>query len=138
MRSVLRATWYKTDVPKSQENFITQVAEEIGGRVTKKLAKEFSWTENRILGTLSQLDEFLLDPLIQGHSGSAPETSRTTPGTNQGTNEHDSQSDPHPEASISRKQTTRNFGPEDGHDTCLLQFLGIGILVGSQCCVEKY
>ena len=35
---------------------------------------------------------------------------------NQGTNEDDSQSDPHPEAGIFRSQTTQNSGPEVGHD----------------------
>ena len=36
--------------------------------------------------------------------------------TSQGTNEDDSQSDPHPEAGIFNNQTTQNFGPEGGHD----------------------
>ena len=36
---------------------------------------------------------------------------------NQGTNEDDSQSDPHPEADIFCSQTTQNSGPEVGHDS---------------------
>ena len=36
---------------------------------------------------------------------------------NQGTNEDDSQSDPHPEAGIFRGQTTQNSGPKDCRDT---------------------
>ena len=52
------------------------VSEEIEGRVTKKLSQEFSKRENRILGALSPVDDFLMNPLIQGHSGTAPETSR--------------------------------------------------------------
>ena len=35
---------------------------------------------------------------------------------NQGTNEDDSQSDPHPEAGILRGQTTQNSGPKDCRD----------------------
>ena len=35
---------------------------------------------------------------------------------NQGTNEDDSQSDPHPEAGIFRNQTTENLGPKDCRD----------------------
>ena len=35
---------------------------------------------------------------------------------NQETNEDDSQSDPHPEAGIFRRQTTQNFGPKDCRD----------------------
>ena len=53
--------------------------------------------------------------LIQGCYRTARETSRNAFGKNQGTNKDDSQSDPHPEASIFRKQTTQNSGPEDGH-----------------------
>ena len=60
--------------PRSQEDYITQVSEEIEGRVTKKLSKEFSRTENRILSALARLDEFLMNPLIQGFSGTTPGT----------------------------------------------------------------
>ena len=38
-----------SNVPRSQEDYITQVSEEIEGRVTKKLSQEFSRTENRII-----------------------------------------------------------------------------------------
>ena len=34
-----------SNVPRSQEDYITQVSEEIEGRVTKKLSQEFSRTE---------------------------------------------------------------------------------------------
>ena len=66
-----------SNVPRSQEDYISQVSEEIEGRVTKKLSQEFSRTENRILGALSRLDDFLMNPLIQGHSG----TTLGRPGT---------------------------------------------------------
>ena len=102
--------------PRSQEDYITQVFEEIEGRVTKRLSKEFSRTENRILGALARFDDFLLNPLLPGRSGTTPEPSRNTLSTNQGTNEDDSQNDPHHEASLSHGQITRNSGPEDGHD----------------------
>ena len=78
------------------------------------LSQEFSRTKNRILGALSRIDDFFMNPLIQGHSGTAPETSRNTYSTTQGTNVDDSQSDPHPEASIFHNQTRENSGPEDG------------------------
>ena len=57
-----------------------------------------------------------MNPLIQGHSGTAPETSRDAFSINQGTNEDDSQSDPHLEAGLIRSQATRNSGQKDGHD----------------------
>ena len=65
-----------SNVPRSQEDYVTQVSEEIEGRVTKKLSQEFSRTENRILGALARLDDFLMNPLLQDHSGTTPETSR--------------------------------------------------------------
>ena len=104
------------NVPRSQEDYITQVSEEIEEIITKKLSQEFSRAENLILGALALLDDFLMNPLFHGHSGTAPETSRNTFSTSQGTNEDDSQSDPHPEAGIFHNQTTRNSGPEEGHD----------------------
>ena len=75
---------------------------EIESGVTKKLSKEFSKTESRILDALSRRNEFLLNPLILGHSKSAPGTSQNTYGRSQGTNEDDSESDSHPEAGIPR------------------------------------
>ena len=105
-----------SSAPRSQEEYITQVSEEIERRVTKRLSKEFSRTENRILGALARLDDFLMNPLLQGHSGTTPEPTRNALCNNQGTNEDDSQNDLHPEAGLFQGQTTRNAGPEDGHD----------------------
>ena len=97
--------------------YITQVFEEIEGRLTKKLSQEFSRTENCILGALAGLDDFLLNPLTQGHSGTAPETSRNIFSIRQGTNEYDSQSNLHPEAGILNNQMIQNSGPEYGHNS---------------------
>ena len=83
-----------SNAPRSQEEYKTQVSEEIKGGVTKRLSEEFSRTENRILGALARLDVFLMNPLLQGHSGTTPEPSRNTLSTSQGTNEDDSQNDP--------------------------------------------
>ena len=65
---------------------------------------------------LACLDDFLINPLIQGHSGTAPKMSRNTLRTIQGTIERDSQNDPHPKAGIFKNQTTQNSGLEDGHN----------------------
>ena len=89
-----------SNVPRSQEDYITQVSEEIEGRVTKKLSQEVSRTENCILGALARLDDFLMNPLFEGHSGTTPEASRNVFSINQGTNEDDSQSNPHLEAGL--------------------------------------
>ena len=105
-----------SSAPRSQEDYITQVSEEIEGRVTKGLSKEFSRTKNRILGALARLDSFLMDPLLPGHSGTTPEPSRNALNSSQGTNEDDSQNDPRPEAGLFQGQMTQNSGPEDRHD----------------------
>ena len=54
-----------------------------------------------------------MNPLIQGKSGTTPVMSGNAFSTNQGMNEDDSQSDPHPEAGIFGNQTMRNFGQKD-------------------------
>ena len=100
----------KSNVPRSQEDYITQVSEEIEGRVTQKLSQEFNRTENRILGALARLDDFLMNPLLQGHSGTTPETSRNMFNLSQRTNEDDSQSNPHPDAGL------LTSGQKDRHD----------------------
>ena len=106
-----------TSVPRINEEYITQVSEEIEGRITKKMSQEFNRIESRISDALSKLDEFLSNQQIQTHSKTVPGTFRNTNVENQGTNEDDSQSDPHPEAGIFRGQTTQNLGPKDCRDS---------------------
>ena len=123
-----------TSVPRINEEYITELSEEIEGRVSKNLSQEFSRTESRILGALSKLDEFFLNQQIQTHSETtAPGTFRNTNVENQGTNEDDSQSDPHPEAGIFRGQNTQNSGPKDCRDSNSL-FLQIHI----KFCIKRY
>ena len=110
-----------SNTPKSQEDYITQVSKEIGRRVTKKLSLEFSRRENRNIDALSRLDDFLMTPLIQGHSRNVRETSRNVYSTNQGTNEDNSHSDPYPVTNISQSQMTRNSGPEETVESGILQ-----------------
>ena len=95
-----------TSVPRNNEEYITQVSEEIEGRVSKKLSQEFSRTESRILSALTELDEFLWNQQIHTHFETVPGTFRNTNVKNQGTNEDDTHSDPHTEAGIFRGQTT--------------------------------
>ena len=89
------------NVSRIQEDYITEVSEEIEGRVTKKLSQEVNRAESRILGAHSKLDEFLLNPQIWVHSGSVPETSRNWNRENQEPNDDRSQNNPHPEARVS-------------------------------------
>ena len=105
-----------TSVPRINEEYITQVSEEIEGRVRKKMSQEFSRSESRILGALTKLDDFLSNQQINTHFETVPGTFGNTNVENQGTNEDDYQSDPHPEAGIFRGQSTQNSGPKDCRD----------------------
>ena len=110
-----------SNVPRSQEDNITQVSEEFEGTITKKLSQEFRRTENCILGALTRLEDFLMNPLIQAHSGTAPEMSRNVFSRSQGTNEDDSQRNPHPEECLFNNQMTQS----SGRDTTSCQFFQI-------------
>ena len=83
--------------PELTQDYISQVSEEIEGRVTKKLSKEFSKTESRILGGLSKLDEFLLNPQVRTCSVAVQETSRNANSENRKTHGDRSSNDPYPE-----------------------------------------
>ena len=106
-----------TSVPRINEEDITQLFEEIEGRITKKLSQEFNRIESRISDALSKLDEFLLNQQITTHSETVPGTFRNTNAENQGTNEDNSQSDPHPEAGIFCGQNAQNSDLEDCCDS---------------------
>ena len=96
-------------VPRINEEYITQVSEEIEGRVSEKLSQDFSRTEFRILGALSKLDEFLLNQQIRTHSGTVLETFRNTNVENQEPNEDRSQDDPHAEGGSSVFQSRHSI-----------------------------
>ena len=83
--------------PELSNDYISQVSKEIEGRVTKKFSKEFNKTESRILGALSKLDEFLLNPQVRTCSVTAHGTSRNSYSENRETHEDRSSNDPYPE-----------------------------------------
>ena len=83
--------------PELTQDYISQVSEEIEGRVTKKLSKEFSKTESRILGALSKLDEFLPNPQVRTCSVAVQGTSRNANSENRETHGDRSSDDPYPE-----------------------------------------
>ena len=101
-----------TSVPRINEEYITQVFEEIEGRVNKKLSQEFSRTESRVLGALPKLDEFPLNPHIRTHSGTVPGAFRNTNLENREPNEDRSQVDPHPEVGPSVCESRHSYGSD--------------------------
>ena len=96
LAAVSRETPENTKVSQSQntldpgliQEYISQISEEIEGRVTKKLFKQFSRTESRILGASSKLDEFFSEPtnsdLFRSCCGNIQEQRLTKPGTHWG------------------------------------------------------
>ena len=68
--------------PELAQDYISQVSEEIEGRITNNFYKKFSRTESRILGGLSNLDEFLLNPQVRTCSVAVPGTSRNSKSEN--------------------------------------------------------
>ena len=87
--------------PELAQDYISQVSEEIEKRVTKKLSKKFSRTESRILGALSKLDEFLLNPQVRTCSVAVPGTSRNGTSENREPTGDRYLYDPYPEVGFS-------------------------------------
>ena len=83
--------------PELTQNYIFQVSELIEGRVTEKLFRELSETESRILGALSKLEKFLLNPQVRICSVAVPGTSRNTNLENRETAGDRSSDNPYPE-----------------------------------------
>ena len=118
-----------TNAPGIQEDYITQVSEEIESRVTMKLSQELSRTKSCVLGALSKLDEFLLNPQVRVYSGYAPVTSQYQNTENQEPTEDRSQNDPHPEARVSRSQSSQNCCQTIPTRGCFLQYSVVGCIV---------
>ena len=91
--------------PEMAQEYSLQVSEEIDGRVSKKISKEFSWTESRILGALSKLDEYLLNPQVRTCSVALPGTSKNSDSGNREPNGDRSTNEPCPEVVISSHQS---------------------------------
>ena len=98
--------------PEMAQEYISQVSEEIEGRVTKKLSKEFSRTESRILGDLSKVDDFLLNPQAWTCSVAVPGTSRNDESENREPTRDRSLNDPCPEVVFSSHHSGNPNGSE--------------------------
>ena len=97
-----------TFVPGMTEEYITQVSKEIEGRVTKELSQELSRTESRILGALSKLDEFLLNPQVRTCSGTVRGTSRNNDFENWEPARDRFQNYPYPEVELPVRQASNS------------------------------
>ena len=107
--------------PELTQDYISQVSEEIEGRVTKKLSKEFSETESRILGALSKLDELLLNPQVRTCSVAVPGTSRNNNSENRETTGDRSSDDLCPEVGFFSHHSGQYTDPQTEnhpHNSC--------------------
>ena len=84
------------------EEYITQISEEIGGRETKKLSKEFSRTGSRVLDALG---EFLLNLQVRKCSATVPGTFPNSYLENREPNRDCSQNDSFPKVELSTCRT---------------------------------
>ena len=108
--------------PELTQNYTSQVSEEIEARVTKKLSKEFSRTESRILGALSKLDEFLLNSQVRTCSVAVPGASRNTDLENRETNGDRPSDDPGPEVEYSSPHYGAETDPHTNSADLLCDF----------------
>ena len=98
--------------PELTQHHISQVSEEIRGRMSKKLSKEFSRTRSRVFGAFSKLDEFLLDTQVRTCSVALSGTSRSSNSENRETNGDRSSDDPCPEVRHSSHPSGQPNSPE--------------------------
>ena len=103
--------------PESTQDYISQVSEEIKGRVTKKLSKEFSKTESRILGASSNFDELLLNTQVQTCSVAVPGSTRNNNSEKRETTGHRSSDDLHPEMGYFSHHSGQLNTPETENNT---------------------
>ena len=98
--------------PEMAQDYISHVSEETEGRITKKLSKEFNRTESRILGVLSKLDEFLLNPQVRNCSVAVPGTFSSNGSENREPTGDRSLNDPCPEAMLSPHHSVNLSGSD--------------------------
>ena len=96
------------------QEYISEVSEEIEGRVNKKLSKEFRQTESRILCASSKLDEFLLNQHVRSCSVAVLGTSRNNDSENREPTGDRSKGDPCPEAVFSSYHSSKLNDSEQG------------------------
>ena len=105
-----------TSVPRINEEYITQVSEEIEGRVTKTVPG-IQQDRVRHLGALFKLDDFPLNPQLQMFSGTVQGTSRSTDGENPEPSGDLSRKDPHPEVEspVYRSRNSIDSDPDEAY-----------------------
>ena len=109
------------------QEYISQVSEDIEGRVTKKFSKQFSRTESTILGALSKLDEFLLSPQVRTCTVAVPGASRNNDSENREATGDHSLGDPCPDVVFSTYHSgnLNDSELEETHHSCFQSLANI-------------
>ena len=98
--------------PDLTQDYISQVSEEIEGRLPEKISNKCSKTESRVLGALSKPDEFLLNPQVRTCSVAVPGTSGCNNSENRETTWDRSSGDLCPEAMFFFRHSGQINSPE--------------------------
>ena len=101
-----------TIILRNQEDYITQVSEEIESIVTIKLSKGFRRTKRRLSDVPRKLDEYLLNPQACVYSGPVPETSPISNGEKEKANKDRSQNDLYTHVGVFLSQFSQKFSPD--------------------------
>ena len=101
------SSYIQPTIPPLNQDYFTQLSEEIDSRVADIFSQEFGWAESHFLGALLKLNEFLLNSHLWLQSGTIPGTSQNLDKENQEPNQDRSQKDPRTEVS-----TSVNSSPE--------------------------
>ena len=115
---------WDTNYRRVYDDYITQVSEGVERRVTIKLSQEFGGRQDRILGALSKLDNFILSSQERVQSRNVPVTSLNYDRENQEFNQERSQNDLHLEVGTSDNRTPLSniSDPDQVHHTLMLLF----------------
>ena len=70
--------FWKTTTARIDENYITEVFEEIQGRGTRNISQLLSEAENTVLDAIWNVDDFFLKSQVVVHFRNDPGTSRDT------------------------------------------------------------
>ena len=108
------------------EEYITQISKETDGRTTEELFQGFSRKKSGILGALSELDEFFLNPEVQACPAAVPGASRDNNSENREPTGDCSLKDPFPVVGVSTCNASNLTEPdqEESNLTHLSNCLG--------------
>ena len=108
------------------EEYVAKMSEEIERTVTKKLSQAFSRTVSHILGALSKLDKFLLNPQVRTCSANVPGKSWNNDSENWEPTGDRSLNDLYPEVEFSVRHASTSVDSNREETSHKLTFTSVG------------